>query len=93
MGGESETGEMTLVANGNVSAGVSSFTGENLPAWIRVDALDLDNRTIGTAVQVAEKPIWKFLAEAQSCISRLSALRRTRLTLKTSSLSPVHLIR
>jgi hypothetical protein len=48
MGGTTETGTFTVI--GTVGGGTASFTGQNLPAFIRVDALDLDNRAMGTVV-------------------------------------------
>jgi hypothetical protein len=53
-----------LESIGTVAAGASSFSSvDNLPAWIRVDALDSNpaNRAIGTAVQVTEPVLWKTL--------------------------------
>lgn len=49
MGAASQTGTFTLI--GTVGGGTTSFTGQNLPSFIRVDALDLDNRTFGPVVQ------------------------------------------
>jgi hypothetical protein len=40
-----------LTLLGTVAAGSSSFSVDNMPAWIRVDALDLDNRALGTVIQ------------------------------------------
>lgn len=45
MGGSSADA-LTLIAT--VPAGAAGFEGSNLPAFLRVDALDLDNRTLGT---------------------------------------------
>jgi hypothetical protein len=46
MGSANESGPFTVV--GTVGGGLASFTGQNLPAFLRVDALDIDNRTMGT---------------------------------------------
>jgi hypothetical protein len=45
LGGSSQDA-LELIAT--VGAGASSFEGSDLPAFLRVDALDLDNRTMGT---------------------------------------------
>jgi hypothetical protein len=60
MGGASED---ALESIGIVAAGASSFSADNLPAWIRVDALDLDNRTPGTAFSPVPPVLWKTLSD------------------------------
>lgn len=58
MGSSSQEGTFELVAT--VGPGASSYEGSNLPAFLRVDALDLDNRAMGTAFPTGGTDIlWK----------------------------------
>lgn len=61
MGGTSETGTFELISS--VPAGASGFEVPTLPAFIRVDALDLDNRTPGTPFQPVASVLWRELAD------------------------------
>ena len=62
-GGSTEA-ELALI--GSAPAGAGSFTGENLPAFLRVDALDLDNRTMGEVFQGGQPTFWKTLPDGRT---------------------------
>jgi hypothetical protein len=53
MGSSSQEGTFSVI--GTVGGGTTSFTGENFPSFIRVDALDLDNRTIGNPISAGRR--------------------------------------
>lgn len=47
-----------LALIGSVPAGAGSFQAETLPGFLRVDALDLDNRTMGSVFQGPTGRVW-----------------------------------
>jgi hypothetical protein len=58
LGGDSEDGEFDLIAT--LPKGSAGFEAEELPGWVRIDALDLDNRTLGPVLQAVAlgRPTW-----------------------------------
>jgi hypothetical protein len=55
---------LALIAT--VPAGATSVEIATLPAFVRVDALDLDNRTLGTAFQPGPTTVWKTLPDGRT---------------------------
>jgi len=65
MGGTSETATFELISS--VPSGANGFEVPTLPAFIRVDALDLDNRALGTAIPVGGAlTLWKQLPDGRT---------------------------
>jgi predicted secreted protein len=62
MGGSSAE-NLALIAT--VPAGAAGFEGSNLPAFLRVDALDLDNRTVGSVFS-GSNLLWKTLGDGST---------------------------
>jgi hypothetical protein len=64
MGSSSQTGPFELVQT--VPAGANGVEIANLPGFIRVDALDLDNRTPGTVFSGVQRRLWVLSATGQT---------------------------